>query len=201
MGVRRDELSGVPEPNFIGAWMLEDDALCDRIVGYFEQHGEAQAPGKSGVGRVDESYKQSLDIYIRPKDLKAPEFAAFADYMGLLHQCFRDYTDQWDFLKTFLTGVHIGGFNVQKYETGGHFGKLHSERTGLDGLHRMLVWMTYLNDVGAGGETEFPFYGLRVQPVKGRTLIWPAEWTHAHRGCVVEAGPKYIITGWMHFPK
>jgi prolyl 4-hydroxylase len=198
--VRRDDLRETAAPNFIGAWRLEDDGLCERIVDYFERHREAQAPGRTGVGRVDESYKRSMDIYIRPKQLKEPGFEAFAEYMGLLHDCFRDYTDQWAFLKSFLKSVHIGGFNVQKYETGGHFSKLHSERTGLDGLHRVLVWMTYLNDVAAGGETEFPHYGLRVRPLKGRTLIWPAEWTHAHRGCVVESGVKYIITGWMHFP-
>ena len=199
--MRRDPLSGASEPHFIGSWQLEDDVLCDRMVAFFEQHGEAQAPGRTGVGRVDQSYKHSLDIYVRPNDLKAPGYRVFADYMARLHDCFRDYTDQWDFLKTFLESVHIGGFNVQKYETGGHFGKLHSERTGLDGLHRVLVWMTYLNDVAAGGETEFPHFGLKVRPAKGKTLIWPAEWTHAHRGCVVERGPKYIITGWMHFAK
>ena len=60
--------------------------------------------------------------------------------------------------------------------------------------------MTYLNDVSDGGETEFPYYNLKVTPEKGKTLIWPSEWTHAHRGCIVKKGPKYIITGWMHFP-
>ena len=126
--MRRDELSGTPEPNFIGCWILENDALCDRIVDYFEQNSEAQAPGKTGVGRVDDSYKQSLDICVRPKDVQKPGFEAIAEYMGLLHECFRDYTEQWNFLKTFMATVHVGSFNVQKYETGGHFSKLHSER-------------------------------------------------------------------------
>jgi hypothetical protein len=61
--------------------------------------------------------------------------------------------------------------------------------------------MTYLNDVDDGGLTTFEHYGVSVKPEAGKTLIWPAEWTHAHRGCVVEVGPKYIITGWMHFPR
>ena len=125
--MRRDELSGTPEPNFIGCWILENDALCDRIVDYFEQNSEAQAPGKTGVGRVDDSYKQSLDICVRPKDVQKPGFEAIAEYMGLLHECFRDYTEQWNFLKTFMATVHVGSFNVQKYETGGHFSKLHSD--------------------------------------------------------------------------
>ena len=60
--------------------------------------------------------------------------------------------------------------------------------------------MTYLNDVSEGGETEFPMFGLKVKPEMGKTLIWPAEWTHAHLGAIVKTGKKYIITGWMHFP-
>ena len=33
---------------------------------------------------------------------------------------------------------------------------------------------------------------------KGLTLLWPAEWTHIHKGNVLKSGLKYIITGWMH---
>ena len=33
-----------------------------------------------------------------------------------------------------------------------------------------------------------------------KTLIWPAEWTHAHSGEILKFGKKYIITGWMCFP-
>ena len=31
-------------------------------------------------------------------------------------------------------------------------------------------------------------------------MIWPAEWTHAHRAHTLGSGVKYIVTGWMHFP-
>ena len=61
--------------------------------------------------------------------------------------------------------------------------------------------MTYLNDVSEGGPTDFDHFGIEVQPKKGLTLIWPAEWTHAHKGNVVTWGSKYIITGWMKFPE
>jgi hypothetical protein len=60
--------------------------------------------------------------------------------------------------------------------------------------------MTYLNDVEDGGSTYFSHYDLDVQPQRGMTLIWPAEWTHAHSGRILNSGVKYIITGWMHFP-
>jgi hypothetical protein len=79
---------------------------------------------------------------------------------------------------------------------------MHAERTSLETLHRVFAWMTYLNDVDVkeGGSTFFSHYGLEVQPRKGLTLIWPAEWTHAHKGNLLNADSKYIITGWMHFP-
>ena len=57
------------------------------------------------------------------------------------------------------------------------------------------------NDVEDGGETNFSHYGVRIKQEIGKTLIWPAEWTHAHTGKVLNSGVKYIITGWMHFPR
>ena len=193
--------AGVPGIHFVGSWDLEDNGLCDRLVAYFEGNAGAQKPGFAGAGFVDTSVKQSRDITVMPKDMAKPENRIFGEYFQQLNQCFWDYLDQWRFLKTFLETAHIGNFNIQKYNDGDHFAGLHSERTALSHAHRVLVWMTYLNDVAAGGETEFPHFGLRVRPARGKTLIWPAEWTHAHRGCKVEQGPKYIITGWMHFAK
>ena len=66
-------------------------------------------------------------------------------------------------------------------------------------LHRVFAWMTYLNDVDVkdGGTTYFNHYDLEVQPKKGLTLIWPAEWTHAHKGNLLQANSKYIITGYL----
>jgi prolyl 4-hydroxylase len=63
-----------------------------------------------------------------------------------------------------------------------------------------MAWMTYLNDATTGGSTSFSQYGLDIQPERGKTLIWPAKWTHAHVGNIVTQGTKYVITGWMHFP-
>ena len=61
--------------------------------------------------------------------------------------------------------------------------------------------MTYLNNVEDGGSTYFSHYDLDIKPQKGLTIIWPAEWTHAHKGNVINTGSKYIITGWLTFPK
>jgi len=58
--------------------------------------------------------------------------------------------------------------------------------------------MLYLNDVPEGeGETEFLHQGMRVQPRKGDLVVWPAFFTHVHRGNPVYTTDKYIATGWM----
>ena len=64
---------------------------------------------------------------------------------------------------------------------------------------RLFAWMTYLNTVKDGGETEFHYFDVKVKPIKGLTIIWPSEWTHLHKGSVTNE-TKYIITGWIHFP-
>ena len=67
-------------------------------------------------------------------------------------------------------------------------------------MHRVFAWMTYLNDIKSyNGHTYFPHYDLKIRPEKGKTLIWPAEWTHAHTGEILKDETKYIITGWMCF--
>ena len=131
--------------------------------------------------------------------MKLPENQIFHSYFKVLFECYKDYNIQWPFLSAIVNQVDIGCFNVGKYQPGQHFQKIHCERQGIGSLHRLLAFMTYLNDVEEGGSTFFNHYGVDVSPKKGLTLIWPAEWTHSHKGNVVKAGLKYIITGWMNF--
>ena len=57
--------------------------------------------------------------------------------------------------------------------------------------------MLYLNYVDDGGETEFLYQHKRFKPEAGKLLIWPAPWTHLHRGNPPLKGEKYIITSWI----
>ena len=187
------------QTHFIGCWNLENDKLCNEITNFFENNKNLQKPGVSGMGK-NLKIKKTTDIYIYPDNLKKTKFEILKQYIDELHKCFLDYQNQWSFLKSMLKTVYVPGFNIQKYSTGDHFAALHSERTSLDTLHRLFAWMTYLNDVDDGGQTNFSHYGIKIKPEIGKTLIWPAEWTHAHTGEILKSGKKYMITGWMHFP-
>ena len=70
----------------------------------------------------------------------------------------------------------------------------------IDNVSRSLAWIIYLNDVPEGeGETEFLYQGLRVTPKQGTLVMWPAQFTHTHRGNPVYNCTKYIATGWIEY--
>ena len=189
-------------PNFVGSWIIDPPSICDDLISYFELNHEKQEKGLT-AGGVDLDTKNSIDISMMPNEVNLPGNEAILNYFESLFSCYKDYAAQWPFLDTFAQNLEVGTFNLQRYQSGQHFHKVHTERSSLSTLHRVFAWMTYLNDVDVkdGGATYFNHYDLEVQPKKGLTLIWPAEWTHAHKGNLLQANSKYIITGWMHFPR
>lgn len=76
------------------------------------------------------------------------------------------------------------------------------------GGQRSLTTMVYLNDVAAGGSTDFPKLGISIAPQRGALLIWnnarpdgtPNEMT-LHAGRPVVEGTKYIVTKWYRTRK
>jgi hypothetical protein len=62
--------------------------------------------------------------------------------------------------------------------------------------------MLYLNSLtlDEAGETEFLYQQLRLQPQENTMILWPASYTHAHRGNTVFGNnSKYIVTGWFYY--
>ena len=187
-------------PNFIGAWEMET-SICDQIITYYEKHKTKQIQGATGHGTISLENKNRYDISISPQELNLKGNEIFDEYYKVLYEFYKDYNKQWPFLASIVSNLEIGRLNIGKYIVGEHFKKIHTERASLGSLHRLLAFMTYLNDVEDGGSTYFSHYDLDIKPQKGLTIIWPAEWTHAHKGNIIYKGSKYIITGWMVFPK
>jgi len=97
-----------------------------------------------------------------------------------------------------------GMINVQKYEKDvGGYPHWHSEQFPQAGhneaLHRVVLYMFYLNDVEEGGETEFFYQNRKLSPKRGTMVIAPAGFTHSHRGNMPKSGDKYIATSWVMF--
>ncbi len=186
-------------PHFIGSWNLEKNNLCKQIIDIFDENEHLHKGGVTEGGK-NFAVKKTTDITINPNDLKNIKFKYLNDYIDELYKCFKDYQNQWPFLKSLNKNLHVGAFNIQRYLPGDHFAKIHTERYNIESLHRVFAWMTYLNDVDDGGSTNFSHYNIKIKPEIGKTLIWPAEWTHAHSGEILNSGAKYIVTGWIQFP-
>ncbi|QSX28736.1 2OG-Fe(II) oxygenase [Shewanella cyperi] len=97
-----------------------------------------------------------------------------------------------------------GTVNVQKYpQKLGGYPHWHSEQFPQPGhneaLHRVVLYMYYLNDVAEGGETEFYYQQRKFKPTKGTLVIAPAGFTHSHRGNMPLSNDKYIATSWIMF--
>ena len=116
--------------------------------------------------------------------------------------CIDQYQKDYPFVNKIKSWTIAPTFKLQRYNVGEGYFTLHCENDGgVDGYaeKRVLAWMVYLNDVTDGGETEFPTQEKKFSPRAGDVLIWPAYWTHPHRGIVSESQVKYIATGWYAF--
>lgn len=102
----------------------------------------------------------------------------------------------------------LGPIICQKYDRnkGGYF-HWHSEfyppphDPDLDALHRVLLFMYYLNDVEEGGQTGFYYQDMEVSPRRGRMVIAPAGFTHTHCGKMPVSDDKYILTSWILYKR
>ena len=113
----------------------------------------------------------------------------------------RKYNKQYNITSRSFLEIFNPGWKMQRSETGGGFHQWHYEQgSGNNNRARFAVWMLYLNDVDAGGKTEFKFQNLEFTPKAGTVVIWPATYTHVHRAAKDLVGNKYIATGWFDFP-
>lgn len=118
-----------------------------------------------------------------------------AGYNKVMNICFEMYSDKYEE----LTNMELrhSYFNIQQTKPAEGYHVWHCENTANGTTQRVLATMLYLNDDFEGGETEFLYQTSRIEPKTGRVVIWPAHFTHVHRGNPPLSGEKYIATGWI----
>lgn len=175
---------------------------CDAWIKHFE---DADAGGLSynrlqGMNReshinADQAidYPRSQFYHNHDMQLECAEFAGkFWDI------CYQLYVEKFSILKT--ADMHkIYTVKIQRTKPKEGYHVWHAEDTTRNTRNRLLTFIVYLNDIEDGGETEFLYLSKRVKPKAGRVVIWPAGFTHTHRGNPPLQDTKYIITGWVEF--
>lgn len=194
--VEESQLTGQYE-DFIAQYdNAYNSEFCDEVIKAFDYyHGigsvfcENQQFPNSNAGRFD----WAIDLLDLQQFMKGHPMSDFND---VLFETWQEYTNVYGHLKS--VPMYSINQKVQKTPAGGGYHIWHDEQTDLRHSTRCMVWMVYLNDNFEGGETEFLYYHKRIKPEKGKLLLWPAGYTHAHRGGLVTDGTKYIITGWFY---
>ena len=178
--------------NFIEVY---DNALtqdeCESIVNWFEESEHIHQVGQCGEHEVRKDIKDSTDICIRMDEPWLP----CKIIVPALSKSIMDYCDKYPMLNDISQFGNDMVYNIQRYNPNQGFFKEHCEQF-CKAYSRVLAWTLYLNDVEDGGETEFLYQNLREEAVTGDVIIFPAGFTHTHRGNPPIGGTKYIATTW-----
>jgi len=110
----------------------------------------------------------------------------------IMFNCYNSYSEEY--------GLEVpstsNDFKVHRVQPTGGYHIWHHEH-GYLAPYRILAWMVVLEAPEEGGETEFLHQSLRIDPKVGQLVIWPAFFTHKHRGNPPLKGQKTYVTGWF----
>jgi hypothetical protein len=192
--------------------------FCDFVINKFETSTDNQMEGLSGDG-VQVQIKKSTDLMLT-NFLDDPDWSYIYSYLSEeLLQSLVEYNENtpwiWRRQGDFSSKLSLVR-SVQNRFTASSNGNHHMQMQryiGDEGYYawhfenyleydlmrnRQMAFMWYLNDLESGGETEFKFQKTKVKPEAGKSVIFPAFWTHTHRGNPPSGNQrKYIITGWI----
>lgn len=190
--------------DFIGVYSdVYPDGFCEHLIEEFDRNEKLGAG--SDRQNSENAVKHRKDDYQIFSNGKNINFEPFEDkntvdmfFKGLQH-CFESYSNEFSILKDIR--INCNNMKMQKTSNGGGYHVWHGEQGNDDQARRGLVYMLYLNTlpVEANGETEFLYQQRRINPVSNTMILWPAAFTHAHRGNPVYGDKaKYIVTGWFY---
>ena len=173
-----------------------DDETCDKFVKWFEELSNhnitmpstADANGMRLNSRNDEVVSVPIGI---PMD-HFPKDELVIPLWSKVSTCLNEYADEHIIDGSLLSHT----FKVHRVKPKGGYHTWHSEHSYVE-PYRVLAWHLTIEAPESGGETEFLFQSLKVPPILGQLVIWPAAFTHKHRGNPPLKGQKTYITGWF----
>ena len=102
--------------------------------------------------------------------------------------------------KTFPKEIGCETFRLQKFRAGteDRF-QYHVDVSNYPSARRFLGMTWFLNDVEQGATFYFPHPNVRIQPKKGRMVIYPAMWLYPHAIDPSISEDCYTISTFLHY--
>lgn len=180
------------------------EGYCQHLISEFERLVESGAG--SNRQRSESVSRHRKDDMQLEMNLGVHTISGFGEnsaqnlFFDGLQKCYDSYTEKFSVIKE--SNIRATAMKMQRTDPGGGYHVWHAEQGNKEHAERVIVYMLYLNDINPedGGETEFLYQRLRLRPEENTMIIWPAAYTHTHRGnTVLGQQSKYIITGWFYF--
>ena len=187
-------------PDFIGIY---DNAIsshdCKEIIKWVESQSlrRGGVMNKDGTGRIDTRLKSDWEV--DPQTLFTNKTSVDLLIADALNKYTPSYRESYPSVDNLDSWNVCNIYNMQKYDPGDGYHALHCEASGEYTTQRALAWMIYLNTVTDEGGTYFSSYDKILEAKEGRLVIWPAHFTHQHKGVVSKTQTKYIATGWYSY--
>ena len=183
--------------NHIG---LFKNFMSDELINhYLDYYSNCEKQGAVYSRQEDELMVSDNGIDTIRQGLNVPMTYSNKPFIDMFfNKVYPLYVSKYSYLKK-LAAHSILEVKIQKTKIGEGYHTWHCENAEMKARNRILAFMVYLNDVTEGGETEFLYQKCRFKPEKNVMLVWPAQFTHVHRGNPPLSNDKYIITGWIEY--
>jgi len=195
----------VDNRDFIGIYQnVYPEGFCKHLIAEFERLVNSGAG--SNRQRSENALKHDKDDVQLMLNFGCHSPADFENHSSEdlffkgLQRCFDHYTGEYSVLKT--ENINGSAMKMQRTNPGGGYHVWHSEQGSAKHADRVIVYTLYLNSLSEkdGGETEYLYQKRRISPKENTMVLWPAAFTHTHRGNTVLGNEaKYIVTGWFYY--
>jgi hypothetical protein len=190
--------------NFIGVFEnAVSKEYCEQVIEHYNQmermnktFSRQQLEGVSKMFKDTKSYSLLDDKDSQVVHGNGLIASTFANALGNANQ---EYGNKYGILGAVATYQVSETIKIQKTEPSEGYHVWHCEHCAIAYGRRMMQAILYLNDVEEGGETEFLYFSKRVKPKQGTLLLFPASFTHTHRGNPPLSGTKYIMNTWLEY--
>ncbi len=189
------------DENFIGIFPNAlSSSECIKLINYFDKLRELNLTMDRQEMKDSPAHKKNdeTSFLLHPAVLFTTGHSYIQEFLNVFWPCYHEYIKKYSIL---MEAAPLGILNIrlQKTSPGGGYHIWHHEDCSMHFSNRVLAWTLYLNTIDEGGETEFLYQHKRIKAEEGTLVIWPAGFTHTHRGNAPLEQDKYILTGWMEF--